>query len=104
MVHPLASSEIRTKGSNKRRSHCLISPSRHHRQSASTSGSITVEGLLVIAATKKKIVSQKKIKFRLRSRDCKKHEIANRYKKADCVFFISVTHATDCTSTGCNAQ
>src|SRR5438477_12901967 len=111
IVQPLATNEIRMKGpSLERLRHCQR-PLRHQRQSASTNGNITVEGLLATAIAKN---SKEKPKLRLlsfvqaiderASSPFRKNRIDNRKKKHDCVFFNSVIHATDCTITGCKAQ
>src|SRR5438552_11664818 len=53
IVQTLAAAERRKKGASTTRSCRRTWPLSHQRQSASTTGSITVEGLLVIAIAKK---------------------------------------------------
>src|SRR6266446_8305448 len=111
IVQPLAANEIRRKGASTVRSRHCHRPFRHQRQSASTTGNITVEGLLVTAIAKNSREKPNSHLFLLAeaideraSSALRKNRIDNRNRKHDCVFFSSVIHPTDCTITGCKAQ
>src|SRR4029453_14095718 len=120
MVHALATTEIRANGARASVSRQRIFPRIHQMQSVSTKGSITTEGLLSVARMKKpRDKTNEATQAPFPDRPCgwvdtaapfrplchlKKKKMENKKKRQNCVFFSSVTQATDCTITGCKLQ